>query len=384
MATASDLPSASPLSGTVSTGVGELFSTAKIFIVDDCPVVVKTVQKHLRSVGFDNLMATTESSEAVDLVIDQAPDIVLLDLNMPQPDGLSILDLLRQNQASQQVPVLICTASTDPDTRLQAFLLGASDFLCKPIDPCELALRIRNVLLAKLYQARLVSYSEDLERQVAIRTAELEASQQYVINCLARAADCRDGDTGQHIIRVGCYASIIARELGFDRAYMALIEQAAKLHDVGKIGIPDAVLLKPGKFEPAEYRLMQKHFQYGTSISRQAPPGGSDYKQTVDVALPPVLRLAATIAETHHEQWDGSGYPQGLVGEAIPIEGRITAVADVFDALSTARSYKPAFSRERCCEILEAGRGSHFDPQVLNAFFADIEDIVKAQTRYMD
>ncbi len=384
MATASDLQSTSPFSGTVSTDVGELFSTAKVLIVDDCSVVVRTVQKHLRSVGFDNLISTTESSEAVDLVIHEAPDIVLLDLNMPQPDGLSILDMLRQNQASEQVPVLICTASTDPDTRLQAFLLGASDFLCKPIDPWELALRIRNVLLAKLYQARLVSYSADLERQVAIRTAELEASQQYVINCLARAADCRDGDTGQHIIRVGCYASIIARELGFDREYIALIEQAAKLHDVGKIGIPDTVLLKPGKFEPGEYSLMQKHCEYGTSIIRQTPEGGSDSNETVDVEFPPVLRLAATIAETHHEKWDGSGYPRGLVGESIPIEGRITAVADVFDALTTARPYKPAFPREQCYEILEAGRGSHFDPQVLNAFFAGIEDIVEAQTRYMD
>jgi putative two-component system response regulator len=251
---------------------------------------------------------------------------------------------------------------------------------------------VRNCLLAKAHHDHLCGYAQELERQVQLRTVELEASKRNAIYCLARAAEYRDDETGRHVVRVGCYAGVIARQLGWSDSQAAVLEQAAQLHDVGKIGIPDSVLLKPGKLTPDEFEIVQKHCGFGKRIFE--PMTSEQWCQWQDhtqlgrkiigEANSPVLEMAARIALTHHERWDGSGYPLGLMGEDIPVEGRMTAVADVFDALSTKRSYKPAFAIDRCFSILEEGRASQFDPQVLDAFLRARDQILQVQIRFAE
>lgn len=366
--------------------------SARIMIVDDLPVNITVVRRLLQKAGYQNFITTTEAAQALELMRQQRPDVVLLDVMMPVVSGLEILRAVRSDAQLRHLPVLILTAACDAETRHRAFELGATDFLSKPVDPHELAPRLRNTLLVKAHHDHLETYSEQLEAEVRKRTAELEASRQELILCLARAAEYRDGDTGHHIVRVGRYAGLIAAELGFDRGYVELIEQAAQLHDVGKIGVPDAILLKPERLDPDEFAIIQKHCSFGKQILQ--PLSDMEWErlkrhtllgsQIMDVDSSPVIRLAARIAQTHHERWDGTGYPLGLAGEDIPIEGRITAVADVYDALSSKRPYKQPFPRETCFAILEEGRGKHFDPRVLDAFFARSDEIVRVQIEYAD
>jgi putative two-component system response regulator len=260
------------------------------------------------------------------------------------------------------------------------------------VDPTDLLPRIRNVLAVKSYQDHLANYARELELQVQRRTEELEASRLEVIYCLGRAAEYRDNETGRHVIRVGRYVGIIARALGMRKEYVELLEHAAPLHDMGKIGIPDAVLLKPGRLDAGEMEVMRRHTEYGcdivSTISRdERERGKSDgglATETMKRVCSPILRVASVIALTHHERWDGTGYPRGLRGEDIPLEGRITAVADVFDALATKRPYKPAFPIDECFRIMEENRGKHFDPRVLDAFFSRKDEIVQTLIDYGD
>ncbi len=330
--------------------------------------------------------------QALEMIRDTRPDAVLLDVMMPHVSGLEILAAMRADENLFHVPVVVLTACTDAETKCKALGLGPSDFLAKPVDPSELLLRLKNVLTVKAYHDHLASYSQRLEEQVRKRTAELAASRQQIIHCLARAGEFHDDDTGHHVIRVGLYAGVIGRALGYDEKWVKLLEQAAQLHDIGKIGVPDSVLLKPGKLDPDEYDLIKRHCHFGTSIIQPMSSGQFQLyrshagigSQLLDIDGYPIMEMAATIAQTHHEKWDGSGYPQGLSGENIPIEGRITAVADVYDALSSARPYKPAFAREKCLRILREGRGSHFDPHVLDGFLASVDQITRIQKRYAD
>jgi len=365
--------------------------TARIMIVDDEPINIKVARKYLQQLGYENFITTTDSGEAVSIVLQETPDVLLLDVRMPT-NGLEILRDLRQNAQSAYLPVIILTATTDAETKLLALDLGATDFLAKPVDPNELAPRVRNALVVRKYQNQLINNAEQLERTVERRTAELEASRMDVIYCLARAAEFRDDETGQHVLRVGRYASIIAAELGFDPKRSKLIEHAAQLHDVGKIGVPDEVLLSPNRLAPEQFDVMKKHCGYGKKIIQRMPE--ADWKQLrqhaelgaqlMDVPTSPILEIACQIALTHHEWFDGSGYPLGLAGEDIPIEGRITAVADVFDALSSKRPYKSAFPLEKCFNIMEGERDTHFDPQVLDAFLSRRKEIVDIQMRHVD
>ena len=254
------------------------------------------------------------------------------------------------------------------------------------MNAAELVVRVRNALLVKAHHDHLKNYARDLEHQVRQRTAELAASRLELIHCLARAAEYRDNETGRHVIRVGRYAEIIARQLGLDDETVELIEHAAPLHDMGKVGIPDAILLKPGKLSPDEFEIMQKHCRLRQADLRAHVPGRVADVQVAHVpgrddhGRAQARRSSpwpAKIALTHHEKWDGTGYPLGLSGEDIPLAGRITAVADVFDALSSKRPYKPAFPLDRCFAIMEEGRGTHFDPKVVDAFLACREAIVE-------
>ncbi len=365
---------------------------AQIMIVDDEAINIEIVKAYLEEEGFTNFLTTTKSQIAVEMVRSHKPDIVLLDINMPQVSGLEILNVMRSDAELKLIPAIVLTASNDPQIKLKALRLGASDFLAKPVDPSELMLRLQNVLAVKAYQDHLAEYSIRLEDQVRIRTTELVRSRQEAIHCLARAGEYRDDDTGHHVTRVGRYAALIAHELGFDKDAIDLIEQAAQLHDVGKIGIPDSILHKPGKLDPQEFELMRTHCDIGRRIinplsheeSIRLTAHTSVGREIMGSTNSPVLKLASVIADTHHEKWDGTGYPNKTSGLDIPIEGRIVAVADVFDALSSSRPYKSAFPLDKCLQILIEGRGTHFDPTVLDAFMRRKEDAIRIREEHVD
>jgi putative two-component system response regulator len=368
------------------------FPDAKIAVVDDEPTNVKVVTRLLRLEGYSEFITTCDAREAVELVRSESPDAVLLDLMMPHISGLEILRELRHHAATRLTPVLILTASTDRETRIEALRGGANDFLNKPIDPSELAPRVGNLLTLKKHQDRLQNYSHELEAAVKRRTAELEASRRDILHCLARAAEYRDDDTGHHVIRVGRYARLVAMGLGMDDKYVDYIDQAAQLHDVGKIGVADDILRKPGRLTDSEFELMRKHSGFGKRVLQRLSPQeevalrhhADIGAKVLGIGCSPVLDMAMRIALTHHEWWDGSGYPLGLQGEDIPFEGRITAVADVFDALSTKRCYKEAFPIDKCFAIMSDERGTHFDPAVLDAFMERRRDIIEVQMQYAD
>jgi putative two-component system response regulator len=365
---------------------------ARILLVDDEPLNIKVVRKYLAGAGYSEFCSTTSPTDVLPLVIRGEPDLVLMDIVMPRFSGLDILSAIRADAQLAHIPVVMLTALEDRETKCKALSLGATDFLAKPVDPSELISRVRNVLLVKAHHEHLRKYTSELERRVKERTAQLEVSNQNVIHCLARAAEFRDDETGRHVIRVGCYAAIIAHQLGWEPDAVQMIRQAAQLHDVGKIGIPDAILTKPDKLSPQEFDVMRKHCGYGKQIFESLTDSEwSIFRRHAELGQrilgdcsSPVLEMAAQIALTHHERWDGSGYPIGLAGKDIPLVGRITAVADVFDALSTRRPYKPAFPIDRCFAILEDGRGTHFDPDVLDAFVAAREEILFVQISHAD
>lgn len=349
-----------------------------VMIVDDEPVNTKVVSRLLQLEGYSRFVTTHDPFEATALATNRQPDLILLDLMMPGKSGYEILEELRADPAFAITPVVILTAAADRESRARALKLGAADFVTKPVDPSELAPRVGNLLRAKQYQDRLKTYSEDLEEAVRRRTAALEESRLDVIRCLARAAEHRDDDTGQHVVRVGKYARLVARAIGMDEREADVIGQAAMLHDVGKIGVPDAILLKPGKLTDEEFAVMQRHCNHGNRVLKRLTPEEDIARHHTEVGGSilgsggsHILDTAKRIALTHHEWWDGTGYPLGLQGEDIPLEGRITAVADVFDALSSTRCYKPAFHFDRCREIIE--------PRLVDAFFEHRAEVIAIQ-----
>lgn len=368
------------------------FEECCIAIIDDEKINIDMIQYYLEMEGFKNLISTDNSAMAFSMIEAQRPDLVLSDINMPDVSGLDLLSQIRGHQGLEKTPVIILTASSDNETKISALKQGATDLLAKPIHHGELIARIRNVLNVKVYQDQLKAQTESLEDAVRLRTAELESSRLSVIQCLARAAEFRDDDTGQHVIRVGKYARIIGDALGLPEQELRLLEPAAQLHDVGKIGVEDSILLKPGKLTSEEYELMKKHCGFGKKIVNCLPEREAELirmhtemgAKIMDIPDSPILTLAKVIAMTHHERWDGTGYPLGLSGVDIPVEGRITAVADVFDALMSKRSYKPAFPLVKCFDILEEGRGTHFDPSVLDAFFSRRQEIIQVQIDYAE
>lgn len=366
--------------------------TSKILIVDDEIANVRVVRKYLHDSGFQNCLSVTDPTEVLEVLREQQPDLVLLDIVMPSISGIDILHVMSLDDELAHIPVIVLTDMTDLKIKQVCLELGAADFLSKPVDPTDLLPRVRTMLLNKQYHDQVGQHTIELERQVQQRTTELVASREEVVRCLARAGEFRDDDTGHHVMRVGKYVGVIAKEFGFPPSRIEVLELAAQLHDIGKIGVPDSILHKPGRLEDREFEVMQKHCTIGKQIIRplnneesivlrgHARLGAS----MLHVPSSPLLMLAARIAQTHHERFDGSGYPLGLQGEDIPLEGRMTAVADVYDALSTKRAYKAAFPREKCFRILEEGRGTHFDPKVLDAFLARAEDIIRIQLDYMD
>lgn len=359
----------------------------RVMIVDDEPINIKLIQKFLKGSGYDDFITTTDSREAIALVQAESPDIIILDVMMPHVSGLDILREVRSQPSIAHLPVLIVTASTEEEIKIEALELGATDFLHKPVKPTELLPRVRNALLVKAHHDQMVAYSRRLEAEVEQRTMDLMQSREEVIHVLACAAEYRDQETGNHVIRVGRYAGLIAKKLGCSEADSKLIELAAILHDAGKIGISDLILLKPGKLTDEEFDAMKLHCEYGERILKAQPTESSKQSSTREDQTrtrSPVLRIAAVIARSHHERWNGKGYPDGLAGDEIPLVGRITAVADVFDALSSKRCYKDAMPIAKCIEIMKSERGEHFDPKVLDAFLDSMDEVIEIATDLAD
>ena len=376
--------------------VAALVADAKILIVDDEAVNVRVVRRLLELEGFRNFATATDPTEVMALIASERPDAVLLDLMMPELSGMDLLGRIRTQRRLRLLPVLILTAVTDRERRVEALRAGATDLLTKPIDASELVSRLRNCLLAKAYQDGLEGEAERLAAAVRRRTDELDRSCRAAIHCLARAAEFRDDDTGRHVLRVGRYARLLGATQGIHGDELDHLELAAQLHDVGKIGIPDAVLLKPGKLTEEEFEVVRHHCGYGKRILQPIDPdeartlaahtsiGADILLAGQNTASAPLIRTAVQIALTHHERWDGAGYPLGLAGADIPLEGRIVAVCDVFDALSTRRVYKPAFPLDKCWQIMAEERGKHFDPDLLDAFFDRRAEIIRVQLSYAD
>ena len=370
----------------------EAVQSGRIMIVDDEESNILTVKAYLRKAGYHDVVSTVDSRRAVEAIREHKPAVLLLDIKMPHTTGIEILRMLMADPIMRRISTIILTASIDPQIKQQALELGANDFLTKPVDPHDLIPRVRNALVIKSHFDEMADQNARLEHLVQRRTEELFNSRQQLILSLARAAEHRDDDTGNHVIRVGRYSGIIATEIGWSDQRVQMIEQAAQLHDVGKIGIPDSILFKPGPLEDDEWRLMKKHCAMGVDIIE--PHSGRELHllrshtsigaEILRIRNSPMMMMATRIAQTHHERWDGTGYPLGLEGEDIPIEGRITAVADVFDALSSERPYKVPFPRNKCFSIMKDGRGTHFDPSVLDAFFRRAEEIVNVQLTLMD
>jgi putative two-component system response regulator len=326
----------------------------RILAIDDAEINLKLLRRLLAAEGYEHVETSTDPGRARELCDSFGPDLLLLDLHMPGHDGFDVLTSLGDTIASGRLQVLVLTGDVTIAARRRALGLGARDFLMKPLDQVEVLLRVRNLLEMRHLQRQLERQNEILAKRVAERTRELDDARREVLERLARAAEYRDYSTGEHTQRVGTTAALIARLLGLPRDLIEMYRDAAPLHDIGKLGISDAVLLKPGKLDAEEWALMRTHVQIGAAIL-----AGS---------RSPVLRLAEEIAASHHERWDGSGYAARLAGEAIPLAGRITAVADVFDALTHERPYKPALTVAEAVQEIRRQSGAQFDPKVVAAF----------------
>ena len=338
-------------------------SGARILIVDDQPANVRLLEKLLSRAGYTNMVSTTDPREAESLFVTRAPDIVVLDLNMPYLDGFAVMDRLRPHIPDQTyLPILVLTADASSETKKRALSAGAMDFLTKPFDHVEVELRLRHLLDARFLHLQLRNQNTILEDKVRERTHDLEEAQHETLHRLALAAEYRDDDTGQHIQRVARISSLIAAEMGLDPHEVETIGLAAPLHDVGKIGVPDSILLKPGPLTPEEISVMRQHTIIGSKI--------------LSGSRSLVLQTAETIALTHHERWDGGGYA-GMVGSAIPLAGRIVAVADVWDALTHDRPYKKAWEHGTAHREMVAQSGAQFDPMVIEAFARIVDTLTR-------
>jgi putative two-component system response regulator len=320
---------------------------AKILIIDDEKANLRLLEIILQQAGYKQVYSTCDPRETLTLFQGIQPDIVLLDLAMPHLDGFAVMKQLRQEMVGATVPILILTADAFSTTKHRALQEGGNDFLSKPLDEIEVLLRINNLLEAHFHGI-------SLEAKVRERTQDLERAQLETLQRLAVAAEYRDDSTGLHAKRVGVTAGCIADRMGFAGNQVDLIRRAAPLHDVGKIGITDALLLKPGKLTAEEFTTMQQHTVIGARI--------------LSGSTSPWLQMAEEIALNHHERWDGNGYPNHLRGEEIPLVGRIVAVADVFDALTHSRPYKVAWDVEDAVQEVESQAGRQFDANVVTAF----------------
>jgi putative two-component system response regulator len=355
-------------------------STDRILIVDDEPANVLMLEQLLELAGYEDVRSTTDSTEVERLYATYRPDLILLDLHMPGLDGFEVMRRLDGLvDGAGEVPILVLTADAAHTTRRAALQGGAKDFVTKPFDHIEVLARVANLLATRALHVQLRRHNDSLEQVVRERTAALEQAvrrlelagqdlrlaQEETIHRLSLAAEFRDDETSRHIERMSRYCAILAARAGMEAAESELLRLAAKMHDIGKLGIPDSILRKPGKLTAAEFDVMKDHADIGHQILQ-----GSRSE---------LAATGAMLAWTHHEKVDGSGYPRGLRGEEIPLEGRIAAIADVFDALTTDRVYRPAFPLDTALAIMHDGRGTHFDADLLDLFLESLEPILTAK-----
>jgi putative two-component system response regulator len=340
----------------------------KIAIIDDTQLNVTLLQHLVRKMPDCEAEGFTDPVVALDWCIGNEPDLVVVDYMMPVLNGVELTELFRARYPD--IPVLMVTANHETELRHLALQKGVTDFLNKPLDNIEFLARAKNMLALRESHKRLADRAEWLAEEVRNATAKLVEKERETIFCLSRAAEYRDPETGWHIQRMAHYSMHIARNLGLPREQQELLLEAAPMHDIGKVGIPDYILLKPGKLTAEEITIMRQHAMIGYEI--------------LNASRSSLLKVAAEIAHTHHEKFDGSGYPRGLKGEEIPLFGRIVAVADVFDALTSGRPYKNPWSVDEACQMLRGASGKHFDPDCLAAFFTDFEQILAIRERYVD
>ncbi len=348
----------------------------KILVVDDEKRNLLLMEALLIPLGYDVVMAQN-GREALEKAKHTAPDLILLDIMMPIMDGFEAARSLKADEETGIIPIVMVTALQEVADRVKALKAGADDFLSKPVDETELSARVTSLLKVKAYNDHMRNYQKELEDEVAKRNKQLQSAFGKIkvasldtIRRLSHAAEYKDEDTGTHILRMSNYAVTIARKMGLSEQPLASIMYAAPMHDIGKIGIPDKILLKPGKLDPDEWELIKQHTLIGGKVL-----GGSHAG---------FIRLGEIVALIHHEKWDGTGYPKGLKGKRIPLVGRIVAIADVFDALTSKRPYKEPFSLEKSFDIIREGRGTHFDPDVVDAFFASENELLAIKERYKD
>jgi len=347
-----------------------------ILVVDDQVQNIELLEAHLVPHGYEIIRAVN-GEDALDKLSGNQIDLILLDIMMPGMDGFEVTRRVRQSKKNHLLPVILVTALWETEDRIKGIEAGCDDFISKPIDKLELLARIRSLLKVKDYNDLMLNYRTELESEVTARTEQLnqallrlKTASLDTIYRLSMASEYKDEDTGAHIKRMSRYSAAVARRMGLDENIIETILYAAPMHDLGKIGIPDQILMKPGKLDLAEWKIMKMHTVIGAKILQ-----GSDAE---------FIKLGESIALSHHEKWDGSGYPNGDKGLEIPIAGRIVAIADVFDALTSKRPYKEPFSIEKSLAIVKEERGTHFDPNVVDAFFDIQDEILNIKKQYSE
>lgn len=361
----------------------------KVLIVDDLPENVTLLNNFLLPLGYET-DAAYSGQEALDRVQENPPDVILLDIVMPSMDGFEVCMKLKADSDSRHIPIIIVTGMAEREANIRAIEAGANDFLPKPFDSVLLNARIRSSVRSKFlhdrildYQSQLETQNQTLENQVLDRTAQLARTQRVTVFSLAKLAESRDTETGHHLDRMRCYAREVAIELldtgiypdDLDQDLPAKIYDSSPLHDIGKVGIPDSILLKPGKLTKEEFEIMKTHSVIGGDTLKAAD---------IEAGTNSFLAMGRDIAYSHHEKWDGSGYPDGLKAMEIPLPSRIVAISDVYDALSSKRPYKEPFSHEKSVEIILEGRGSHFDVEVVDAFMRREKQIIRIRESFQD
>ena len=362
---------------------------SRILVVDDLKENTDLLTNFLEPQGYE-VIAALSGAEALRLVDQAPPDVVLLDLVMPEMDGYEVCQLLKENPRTRHIPIIVVSGLSEREANVKAIEAGADDFIVKPFDSAVLEARIRSSLRTKFlhdqifeYQDQLETNNETLEDCVRERTAQIERTQEITVFTLSKLAESRDSETGDHLERMRCYAREVASHLitndkykdDYDDHFVNQIFQSSPLHDIGKVGIPDRILLKPGKLTEKEFEIMKKHSAIGGETLKAAGEEAGEGS---------FLAMGRDIAFSHHEKWDGSGYPYGLKGEEIPLASRIVAVGDVYDALTSRRPYKEPFSHEKSMAIIMKGRGSHFDPDVVDAFLASEAEIIAIRERFQN
>jgi putative two-component system response regulator len=342
---------------------------ADILVVDDDPAVQRSIRRILGRSGYNVFMANG-GQEAYAKIATNHPDLIMLDLSMPMIDGFEVATHLKSSPKTRDIPIILITGLDSSQNHVKALDAGANDFLSKTAKPEEILARVRSHLKVKRLNDQLSDYRASLEKTVSLRTVQLKEASLEIIWRLTAASEYRDNETGAHIKRMSQYSAAIAQKMGLAKKAIEAILYAAPMHDIGKIGIPDKILLKPDKLDSQEWEIMKMHTTIGAHILKGSKIG--------------FVRMGAMIAMTHHEKWDGSGYPKGLQGRQIPLAGRIVALADVFDALMSKRPYKEAFAIEKSNRIIEKGRGNHFDPDVVDAFFSVQDQILRIKDKYQD